>query len=121
MYAVTVEANFQAFHRLRLPDGTLEPRHAHDWRVRARFVQAELDDAGMVVDFGKAQSALESVAKHLDGTDLNDHAHLAVANPTAELVAKHIFERLAGLGLSALRRVEVMEAPGCTATFEPTP
>ncbi|MGB2986249.1 MAG: 6-carboxytetrahydropterin synthase, partial [Phycisphaerae bacterium] len=113
MYAVTVEAGFSAVHRVRLRDGTLEPQHGHDWHVRARFARAELDDAGMVIDFGNARSALQSIVAQLHHTNLNHHEDLADSNPTAEVVARYIFERLAKMGLSTVSRVEVTEAPGC--------
>jgi 6-pyruvoyltetrahydropterin/6-carboxytetrahydropterin synthase len=121
MYMVMVEAGFSAVHALRLEDGTCEPQHGHDWRVRACFATAELDATGMVVDFHTAQSALQSVAASLHGTDLNRHEALGGRNPTAEVVAGYIFQRLALHALRTLRRVEVTEAPGYVAIYEPHP
>jgi len=97
----------------------METPHGHDWRVRAFFTKSQLDDAGMVIDFGEAQAALRSAVGSFDGTDLNAHPALRGANPTAEVVAKHIYDGLFAAGLSSLRRVEVTEAPGCVAIFEP--
>ena len=121
MYTVTVEGGFSAVHRVRLPDGTVEPPHSHDWVVRAHFGRPELDAAEMVIDFHEAQARLQAVLTHLHHTDLTSHAALAGSNPTAEVVARHVFERIREAGLPAIHRVEVTEAPGCVASFEPTP
>lgn len=119
MYGVTIEAGFSAVHRVRLADGTIEPLHGHDWRVRACFAKAALDDHGMVVDFDRAASALRSLVTEFDHTDLNECAAFAGLNPTAEAVARHVFDRLAATELPAPTRVEVSEAPGCTAWYAP--
>jgi len=119
MYTVTVEARFSAVHQVRLGDGTLEPPHEHDWLVRACFSRSELDEVGMVVDFSKARSALQSVLARLDHTNLNSHEGLAGKNPTAEVVARYIFDLMSEPGLSVLRRIEVTEAPGCVAVYGP--
>jgi len=119
MYSVSVEARFSAVHQVRLGDGTLEPPHEHDWLVRACFSRSELDEVGMVVDFSKARSALQSVLARLDHADLNSHEGLAGKNPTAEVVARYIFDRMAEPGLSVPRRIEVTEAPGCVAAYGP--
>ncbi len=119
MYGVIVEAGFSAVHRLRLADGTLEPLHGHDWRVRAHFTRAMLDDHGMVLDFDTAAAALKSVIASLDHADLNEHEGLSELNPTAEVVAKHVFDRLVATQIPAPARVEVTEAPGCMAWYAP--
>ncbi len=119
MYTVSVEAYFSAVHRLRLQDGTMEPQHGHDWRVRVHFVRAEVDETGMVIDFHEARSAVQSVVAGLHHGNLNNHEDLAGRNPTAEVVARYIFERVAKLGVSTVGRVEVTEASGCVASYEP--
>ncbi len=118
VYTISVEATFTATHGVRYANGTVETPHDHEWRVRAFFRRARLDDVGMVVDFGEAQSALLSVVKKLENTDLNDHRALRGVNPTAENLARHIFEHVQSAGMRNLCRIELTEAPGCVATFE---
>lgn len=118
MYTISVEAGFSATHRVRYSDGTVEEPHGHVWRVRAFFSRSQLDDVGMVIDFGEAQTALRSAVKELENTDLNAHPALRGANPTAEVVAKHLFDRVLAAGVFTICRVEVIEAPGCAAIFE---
>lgn len=120
MFTIAVEAGFSATHWVRYANGAVEKPHGHDWRVRAFFSRSHLDDVGMVIDFSEAQAALRSAVRELENTDLNAHPSLRGANPTAEVVAKHIFDRVFAAGLSTLYRVEVTEAPGCVAIFECT-
>lgn len=119
MYTVSVEVGFFAVHRVKLRDTPLEPQHGHEWRVRAYFARADVDETEMVVDFHEARSALQSVTAKLHNTDLNENEGLGGLNPTAEVVARYIFERLAEFGLSTIQRVEITEAPGCVACYEP--
>jgi len=118
MYSIIVEAGFSAIHRVRLGDGRWEPPHGHDWRVRACFSAAKLDERGMVVDFCEAQATLRATVDRLHHTDLNTIPQFAETGATAECVARYLFDRLRETGLSGLRRVEVVEAPGCAASFE---
>ncbi len=118
MYSTIVEATFPAVHRIRRSDGTREQPHEHDWLVRAHFTRANLDDSGMVVDFDIAQSALEDVVADLRYADLCEHAPFAGLNPTAENVARYIFDRIRATGLASISRVDVTEAAGCTAAYE---
>lgn len=118
MYSIAVDATFSAAHRVRLPDGTLEPPHAHDWGVRVWFGGPGLDESGMVIDFQEARTALDAVLADLQHKNLNELDPLAALNPTAEVLARYVFERIRASGLPMIRRVEVTEAPGCVAAYE---
>jgi 6-pyruvoyltetrahydropterin/6-carboxytetrahydropterin synthase len=119
MFTVIVETGFSAIHSVVLPDGTLEPPHGHDWRVRAHFAAEALNEFGMVVDFEEAKKALSQVAAQLEQTNLNENPEIPGPCPTAEVVARHIFEQIRRQGLPSLKKVEVTEAPGCVAAYEP--
>lgn len=120
MYSVTIEGSFSAVHRVPMASGELEPMHGHDWLVRASFCSRELDASGMVVDFLSARDALSSILERLHHRDLNEVSALREfgAYPTAEVVARFVFEGLAGAKLGAVARVEVTEAPGCVGAYE---
>lgn len=122
MYEVSVEGCFSASHRLRLYDGELEPPHGHDWTVIAVFAGDRVDQIGVLVDFVAAKRRLETVIGELHHTDLNDNPYMLGLNPSAEHVAKVIFDAMReddALG-GHLDRVTVTEAPGCTATYRPS-
>lgn len=121
MYTVVVEGGFSATHQLRLADGSVEPLHGHDWRVRAYFTRADLDGTGMVIDFEEARRLLHDVTAGLAYRHLNDHDLFRGLNPTAEVVARTIFSELQRRGAAALSAVSVEEAPGCVAVFGQVP
>lgn len=127
MYQITVEQHFAASHAIRLPDGSLEPLHGHNWRVRVTVGSEGLDEMETVMDFHDLDALLAAIIKPLGNAHLNDlppfagpEGQLAV-NPTAERVAWFIGDTLAGR-LSqrvTLVRVDVEEALGCWASYQP--
>jgi len=118
MYTVVVSATFSAIHRVAMPDGTLEPPHGHDWIVRAFFSREELDAHGMVVDFCHAQATLRAIVGEWHHGNLNRAKAFTGVSPTAERVARVVYDRLHDAGLTQAHRVEVTEAPDCVAAFE---
>jgi 6-pyruvoyltetrahydropterin/6-carboxytetrahydropterin synthase len=93
--------------------------HGHDWEVTATFAGETLDACGFVVDFVLAEQSLGSLAAGLHHTDLNTNPLLGGKLPTAEIVARVIYDVLAAdatLG-RFVARVCVKEAPGCRATY----
>jgi 6-pyruvoyltetrahydropterin/6-carboxytetrahydropterin synthase len=117
VYSVIVETRFSAMHHIRLHDGSEEPKHGHDWRVRATFAKTALDELGMVIDFAEAKRILKQVVQQLDYRDLNEVAVLRGKNPTTEVVAEWIFQRVVELGVNSISELELTEAPGCMAIF----
>ncbi len=99
----------------------MEPLHGHNWRVEAVFQGPSLDSCGLLVDFTAVQEALAGVLDPLAGRNLGEVPELGGANPTAELLARHVHQRLAGrLGpQAALAAVHVEEAEGCVAVYRP--
>jgi 6-pyruvoyltetrahydropterin/6-carboxytetrahydropterin synthase len=121
MFEVEVQSEFAAAHQLKLPDGSFEPMHGHNWPVTVEVEGPDTDAMGCLVDFHAIKAALDEVLSPLHNSNLNDHAELADENPSAEHVARFIARQLAGrLGKGvSLKRVTVGEAPGCRASFRP--
>jgi 6-pyruvoyltetrahydropterin/6-carboxytetrahydropterin synthase len=119
MYEVRVESAFSASHQVRLYDGRLEPLHGHDWAVEAVFRRDRLDRIDVLIDFVQAKNALDAITRQLHHTHLNEAPLLGGKSPTAENVARCIFEALVDrLGQdSPLEAVYVKEAPGCVAGY----
>ena len=121
VYQVSVSAGFCATHALRLPDGTTEPVHGHDWQVRVTLSGRRLDDRGLLIDFHKLWDRLRSLCGELNHRHLSDEPAFEQAPPSAEHVARWFAARI-GADLPAGVRVacvEVEEAPGCVARFLP--
>lgn len=119
-FQATVEREFCAAHALRLPDGSLEPRHGHNWRVWVTVARDGLDELETVMDFHRLEADLDAVLEPWHNADLNEQPIFGEAgyNPSAERVAQVIAEAVrptlpAGVHLES---VSVREAPGCTAT-----
>ena len=125
MYEITVESVFAAAHAIRLPDGSLEPSHGHNWPVRVTVAADELDEIETVCDFHLLQGLIDDALALWQNNDLNkcepftDGEGGLKINPTAERVAKAIAEKITpGLpGNCRLVSVSVGEAPGCTAVW----
>jgi 6-pyruvoyltetrahydropterin/6-carboxytetrahydropterin synthase len=115
-FTVTVERVFAAAHAIRMPDGKLESLHGHNWGVRVTVGRGALDATGFVVDFHDLERSLDAILSRLHNSNLNDTLPL---NPTAEHVALHIGRELLPPPGAKLRWVEVTEAPGCVARYEP--
>jgi len=103
---------FEAAHRLpNLPSThKCSKLHGHSFRIRIHIRGAVGPETGWVVDFGEITAAFKPLVDELDHGCLNEIEGLE--NPTGEILAKWIWERLAPkiLGLS---KVVVYET--CTA------
>jgi 6-pyruvoyltetrahydropterin/6-carboxytetrahydropterin synthase len=109
------EFTFEAAHRLpHVPQGHKCARlHGHSYRVIVHVDGPVEPGTGWVMDFGDLKTAFEPVRKQLDHYYLNEIDGLA--NPTSEILAAWIWERLAP-GLPGLSAVTVRETctSGCT-------
>lgn len=122
-FEITIETTFAAAHALRLPDGSDEPTHGHNWHVRVTVARAGLDAMATVMDFHDLERVVHDIVAPWHNRTLNDVAPFAggAVNPSAERVAECIGQATAQhlpTGVT-LERVEVGEAPGCTATYRP--
>jgi len=85
---------FEAAHRLpNVPDGHKCGRlHGHSWKG-VIHVEGELDpQTGWIMDFAEIKKVFDPIYNQLDHNYLNEIEGLE--NPTSEVVAKWIWERL---------------------------
>ena len=119
MFTVSVETHFRASHQLVMPDGSKEPIHHHYWSVTADVSSERLNNMGVVIDFHKLRAVLDNSITELNNTSLDRIECFRQNNPTAENVAKYIYEKLCKKlpeGVM-LRSITVVEEPGCSAKF----
>ncbi|MEX0775525.1 MAG: 6-carboxytetrahydropterin synthase [Phycisphaeraceae bacterium] len=127
MYEISVTRVFAAAHAIRLPDGSLEPVHGHNWSVLVTVGASQLDGIETVMDFHDLEKSLDATLAKANNRHLNDIAPFAgpngglAVNPTAERVAWWIAREVApSLPREVtLLSVAVGEAPGCTGTWRP--
>ena len=127
MYEITIERIFCAAHALRLPDGSMEPLHGHNWQVMVTVEAKKLDRMQCVMDFHALQVKLDEALTTVDQGNLNerppfgDREGRLKINPSAERVAGWIGNVLGNKLPRGVRlvKVRVTEAPGCHATYRP--
>lgn len=95
MYRITVENDFSSAHQLREYEGKCSSVHGHNWRVQLTVKSGVLDSRGISIDFGQMKRLLADLVERFDHVDLNKTAPFDKINPTAENIARVIFE-LAG-------------------------
>ena len=97
MYTVTVQDHVMIAHSLKGEVfGPAQHLHGATFVVEATFRRQELDPDGMVVDIGRAVEQLKAVLADLNYRNLDEHPAFAGKNSTTEVLAREIFDRLAG-------------------------
>jgi 6-pyruvoyl-tetrahydropterin synthase len=107
MYEIVKSITFCYGHRLINYVGPCANIHGHNARADIMLASEELDDKGMVIDFGDIKSVIKQwIDETLDHTlllhkddainsvlqDHNEKFYIMDSNPTAENIAKLIFE-----------------------------
>jgi 6-pyruvoyltetrahydropterin/6-carboxytetrahydropterin synthase len=135
MYRVTRQIDFSYGHRLLDYEGKCRYLHGHNGKALITIEAAELDEQGMVLDFGEIKRVVRGwIEDHLDHrmvlrrddpavpalTQLGEPLFLMDDNPTAENIAKLIFDVVAAEGFPVVA-VRLWETPRCFASFCPGP
>jgi len=121
MYRLKIIDYFSAAHQLDGYRGKCEALHGHNWKVEAHVRGEELDDVGLLIDFGVLKQHLQDILEQLDHKFLNSLPELQGISPSSELLARHIFQKLkarlpAGLALDGITVWESEQA--CAAYSE---
>lgn len=118
-FEITTTRTFSAAHQLRLYDGSLEPLHGHNWRVRVTVAANQLDSIGVVMDFHALDAQLEQILALVHNRHLNDLPAFAQLNPSTENVALHVARGLRLPSGVSLICVEVWETDNNSAIYRP--
>ncbi len=122
MYEITVEREFCAAHALTIA-GVREPIHGHNFRVTVTLEGQTLDEDGLLCDFHTVNAVLKDICRPLVNANLNETPPFDRVNPSAEQIARHIADELAGRLDDALApearvaSVRVTETTGCSAVY----
>src|SRR5262245_39651421 len=135
MFRVTKEIHFCYGHRLLNYAGKCRNLHGHNGKAVITLEAASLDALGMVVDFSEIKRVVGKwIDETLDHRMLLNEADPIIpelerqgepfitinANPTAENIARLIFERIASQGLPVVE-VTLWETEASFATYRATP
>ena len=118
MFRLHVDCEFPAAHAISIR-GVMEEMHGHHFRVRATIEGPRLDGDGLLCDFHDLEQRLARAIDPFRNRTLNGVPPFDRTSPTAEAIARHLFEAVAPQLPAGVRLVEVSvgEAPGCTATY----
>jgi 6-pyruvoyltetrahydropterin/6-carboxytetrahydropterin synthase len=131
MYRVTREIYFCYGHRLLNYDGKCRHLHGHNGKAVITLAAAELDRLGMVMDFSHIKRVLNAwidetldhkMLLHEDDPVLpllrqqGEPVHVMKVNPTAENIARHIYDYAAAQGFPVVE-VQLWETENCFATY----
>ena len=133
MYEVTRELAFCYGHRLLQYEGKCAWLHGHNGTAVLTLAAADLDALDMVADFQVIRARLGSwIDAELDHRmilrrddpvlpallDLGEPVYVVDFNPTAEGLARLLFEKAREFGLP-VTAVRLYETPTCAATYRP--
>jgi 6-pyruvoyltetrahydropterin/6-carboxytetrahydropterin synthase len=131
MYRVTREIEFCYGHRLLNYDGKCRHLHGHNGRAVITLETPQLDALGMVVDFSRIKQVVSTwidetldhrMLLHKDDPVLSfllrqgEPVFVMEVNPTAENIARLIFDFAAGQGFPVVE-VRLWETEHCFATY----
>lgn len=130
-HKITKTIDFCYGHRLLEYAGKCRQLHGHNGLLEVDLEADALDSLGMVRDFSEVRDIVKGwVDEHLDHkmllrrddpvipalTALGEPLYLLDVNPTAENIAKHIYEQTRESGLS-LTEVRLWETPSSYAVY----
>jgi len=133
MYEVTTTVSFCYGHRLLNYAGKCRHLHGHNARAVITLAAPALDERGMVCDFNDIEDAVHNwLDEEIDHTLLlhrddpvlpllrgaGERVREMESNPTAENIARLIFEHIAGRGFPVVA-VELWETETSHAVYRP--
>jgi 6-pyruvoyltetrahydropterin/6-carboxytetrahydropterin synthase len=131
MYSVTKEIHFCYGHRLLNHQGKCRHLHGHNATAVIRLESDQLDELGMVCDFSDIGGYIKVwIDEHLDHNMLlherdpvlpglqaaGERLYVMQSNPTAENIAKLIFEQVAKGGFPVVE-VSIHETDSALASY----
>jgi 6-pyruvoyltetrahydropterin/6-carboxytetrahydropterin synthase len=131
MFRVTQHIDFCYGHRLLSYTGKCRHLHGHNGRVVIVMEGNQLDQRGMLIDFSDIKQSLRSwIENNLDHRmilcerdpvlpflrELNEPVYVIHDNPTAENIARLIFDSASQLGFPVVE-VSLWETPRSFATY----
>jgi len=120
MFVLKIVTDFGAAHSLRDYPGDCARLHGHNWGVEMSVEAKELDKDGIAIDFREIKKQTKVVVKRLDHQYLNEISPFDKLNPTAENIAKYLFQEVGKLiNNQAVRVSEVIiwETPRASVTY----
>jgi 6-pyruvoyltetrahydropterin/6-carboxytetrahydropterin synthase len=123
LFELRVVTGFAAAHRLTMVGEKCENLHGHNWKVEVYVQGQQLDEGGVLMDFGLIKTHVRDLMKTLDHKFLNDIEYFQNGTPpSSENIARYVAD-----GLTArltrpdikVSRVTAWESDNAAATYFP--
>lgn len=121
MYELKTVTRFAAAHQLTMVGAKCENMHGHNWRIEVYVRGEQLDQGGVLMDFGEIKTHVAEIMKILDHRYLNELAHFAdKCQPSSEniafFIASELQKRIDRPGIQ-VSRVAAWESDDSCATY----
>ncbi|MDY0374611.1 MAG: 6-carboxytetrahydropterin synthase QueD [Desulfobacterium sp.] len=125
MFELKVKTHFAAAHKLAMVGEKCENLHGHNWDVEVYVAGEQLNEAGVLVDFGEIKRAVRKIMKELDHKYLNELEVFAHVQPSSEQIAVYIANQLKPCVAEfdppvRVSRVSAWESANACATYIPS-
>jgi 6-pyruvoyltetrahydropterin/6-carboxytetrahydropterin synthase len=120
MYEVTIIKSFSAAHLLAQIGGKCEELHGHNFKVEVTLAAPNLNESGLLIDFRIVKKWLNEILDQMDHKHLNELPYFAGLNPSAENIAKYIYDQMKlKIKESQVRiaRIKVWESENAVVTY----
>ena len=122
MFELKIVTDFAAAHQLEMVTDKCENLHGHNWKVEVYVTGEQLNEAGVLIDFGVIKKHLAEIRKTLDHKFLNELDFFQNGNPSSENIAVYIAnalqEKINPTGVR-VSRVAAWESDDACATYIP--
>jgi len=126
LYELSIRTRFAAAHCIEDYKGPCSRVHGHTWQIEATVLGPQLNRLGMLIDFQDLKRILKNIVHKLDHQNLNELEPFkggGEKSPTAENLARYIFEQLkpeitAMQGDLRVGLVRVWESPDASAVYK---
>ena len=120
MYELKIVTHFAAAHQLTMVGEKCENLHGHNWKIEVYVTGKNLDEAGVLIDFGIIKKHVAEIMSLLDHKFLNDLDYFKNNQPSSEniagVIASELQKRIDNTGVS-VSRVAAWESENACATY----
>lgn len=121
MYELKVVTDFAAAHQLKMVAEKCENLHGHNWKIEVCVAGEQLNNAGVLIDFGELKQYVSEIMSRLDHKFLNELDYFHDDNPpSSENIARYIADALQSMINDSdvkVTRVTSWESENACATY----
>ena len=120
MYELKIVTHFAAAHQLTMVGEKCENLHGHNWKIEVYVTGENLDEAGVLIDFGIIKKHVAQIMSLLDHKFLNDLDFFRNGQPSSEniagVIARELQKRIDNPAVR-VSRVAAWESENACATY----